>query len=219
MIFEFERRAVRNTIAARPVPWDGIVPEECKTQGLGGRVSSFNEDYMVLFVDQETLAQGHKSAVASLLPDVVGADVFVTTDPVTKKIVLINLLGGEVFPPRQYRQYLSKLAVALAGLECPLDVEVPLYPGLSLATPVSWRKLITWPVVYAWVIHGELCFFLGERQVWAARDAGAQRLDLRFEDDSHFVAHIDSGRIAAIEGWMRVPVFESEWKLMAVVDE
>lgn len=219
MLFLFEQRAIANVLRDGRLGWNRSIPELYKYEGLAGSLSSFNEDYSLQFMDIRELPDSSKSTFSELLPCTIGAELFVTVDIDSGLLCMAELLGGEVFPANQYRQFLTLLATELRKANVPSTWNVPIHPGLSTATPVSWRQLLTWPVVYAWVINGELCFFLGERQVWTARDPAALRLDLRGDDNAHFAAHIDSGRIAAIEGWMRVPVFESEWKLMAVADE
>lgn len=218
MLFSFERRAITNVLCHCQLPWNNLFPTLYKVERLGGSLSLFNEDYSLQFIERSQLDDKCKSAFSAILPFASGAELFVMVDELTGRLCIAELLGGEVFSAKYFRQFLTLLAVALQSAELPAHVDGPIYPGISTRKPVAWRQLLDWPVIYAWIIRGELCFFLGDRQVWTARDSVAHPVDLRCNNNSHFVAHLSGGRIVAIEGWMSVPVSESEWKLMEVID-
>jgi hypothetical protein len=145
MLFSFERRAITTLLSNGQLPWDNVIPQLHKVDGLGGSLSNFNEDYSLQFIERSQLGDRSTSTFLEILPLASGAALFAMVDEPTGRLYIAELIGGDVFPARYFRHFLNLLAVELQSAELPAHVEAPTHPGLFTSTPVTWRQLLDWP--------------------------------------------------------------------------
>ena len=109
-LFISERRYIRNVLwkqarvvleTSGPVVVEYYVPPRTSSR------VRFNNDFSLQFVSNERLAS-FKSLGSSILPNTVGVDVFVTVDEQTCQPLATELLGGEAFSMRYFKEHVEK---------------------------------------------------------------------------------------------------------------
>ena len=115
-LFISERRYIRNVLwkhAAVSLETSGpVVIEYYAPPRTASRVR-FNNDFSLQFVPNDKLVR-FRSFGASILPNAMGVDVFVTVDEQTSQPLMTELLGGEAFSINYFKEHIEKVEVHLA---------------------------------------------------------------------------------------------------------
>lgn len=206
-LFLSERRYIRNILMRHNMPdivhFDRVLTEQYSPPRTSSR-TRFNLDYHLQFVEDKAL-KGCKSFCASVLPNVSGADVFVTLDQSLSRVLRTELLFGEAFSSKYFTKYIQDVERELRLH----SIEVSLRRS-------SYCRLF--------VIEDDACFLVfpdtAVPQPW-----GEKRL-LRSGENSTIECYFDADRLVCIDGWFRTHTPTSEWMLAAeaasaeeVVDE
>jgi hypothetical protein len=136
-----------------------------------------------------------KSFGASILPNTIGADVFVTVDEQTSQPLMTELLGGEAFSLKYFKEHVEKVEDRLAELSHPIDLRRTSYCRI-------------------FVIENDICFLAfpndaipvirGERELLVA------------DVESSIACSMEGADLVYVDGWIRTYVAESERKLEAL---
>jgi hypothetical protein len=199
-MFLSEKRCVRNTLLRhRSVEFDQFedVMIEHYSPPRFSTGGHFNLDYYLQFVEDAAI-RNCRSFCARVLPNTMGAEVFVTIDKDTSRLLRMELLCGEAFPIKYFRQHIDQIEDELRRL----SVSVRL--GRSAYCRV-------------FVIENDICFLAFPSDSSPVM-RGEKRV-LHSSAESAIECYVDSGDLVCVDGWIRTHVADSEWKLVAEVQD
>lgn len=153
----------------------------------------FNCDFMLQFDER---LDNCKSCCTSILPNTLGADVFVTFDEVTSRPLRTELLGGDAFSIEYYRDYIEQVEVCLSRLSYPVSIRQCRY-------------------VRIFVIENDICFLAFPHDD-APVMKGRTRALSSDDSASSITCSLDGSRLVYIDGWLRTSVAYSDEKLLAI---
>jgi hypothetical protein len=196
-LFVSERRYIRNILWQRAkILWDTFDPvvlEYYAPPRTRCRVR-FNNDYFLRFVAAENLRET-KSYGSPVLPNTLGADVFLTVDELTSRPLMTELLAGEAFSIKYFKEHIEKIEDSLA----------------RLSHRVQFRKCAYSRV---FVIENDICFLAFPEMPAPAMRGNRQPLASGAEGS--IVSYVDGTELVCVDGWIRTYVPSSEWKLEAI---
>lgn len=198
-LFQSEWRYIRNTLrhwgleplGPRPVLFENYYPRRASAK------THFNSDFALEFVAFEEL-ENYKSYCAPVLPNSIGAEVFVTVDVDTLRLLRTEYLAGEAFSLSDFKSY---IAIAESALR-------------RYSLSVSFSRCAFCRV---FVIEGDICFLVFPRETCPV--LRGQPLEVRNSEEESCVVYMDGEELVCVDGWIRTEVAHSEWKLMAVPED
>lgn len=196
-LFLSERRYIANIVRQRTGTtlnrFDPVLLEHY-AQPRSRSVTRFNNDFFLQFVPQGTLTN-HESYSTTILPNTIGADVFVTIQKETRRLLRTELLSGEAFPIRYFEEYCQQIEERLKSCG----------HRLRLAECAYCR---------VFVIQNDICFlvFPAEKSPIVS---GNTRL-LCSDSDLAIQCASDSHGIICFDGWIHTSVAVSEQKMVAL---
>lgn len=156
----------------------------------------FNTDYFLQFVpDDERKHIKTKSYCVNVLPNTVGVDVFVTIDEQSSQLVMTELLGGEAFPMKYFKEHIENIENRLARLSHPIDLRRSSYCRI-------------------FVIENDICFLAFPNHTMPV--VRGEREPLCADAESLIVCSKEAGNIVYLDGWIQTYVAESNRKLEAI---
>jgi hypothetical protein len=196
-LFISEQRYIRNTLwhwtKTEFKDFDPVV-QEYYTPPRSPSGIRFNNDYTLQFVSSNQLKRQCKSYGATILPNTIGVDVFVTVDEQTSQPVMTELLGGEAFSMKYFKEHVQKVEDRLAELSHPVELRRTSYCRI-------------------FVIENDICFLAFPN---AATPIIRGQRELLFADaDSSIACSMEGSDLVYVDGWTRTYVAESERKLEA----
>jgi hypothetical protein len=198
-LFISERRYIRNVVwkqAQIPLETMGPVTVEYYAPPRTPSRVRFNNDFMLQFVPHDRLVK-FKSFGAQILPNTLGVDVFVTVDQQTFQPLMTELLGGEAFPIKYFREHIEKVEDRLDRLLCPINLRRTSYCRV-------------------FVVENDICFLAFKNDNVPVVKG---RRELLCENAESSIARGLEGReLIYVDGWIRTDVVESERKLEAIWD-
>jgi hypothetical protein len=124
-LFKSELRVIRNILSkhvGREVPQPLNLVSEYYVPPRGvATARRFNLDFVLEFVDRTSMTQNHVSFAASILPNTIGVDVFVTFDKESYAPLVMELMGGEGLPPGYFRKYIDRIDEYCNGYRTTLE--------------------------------------------------------------------------------------------------
>lgn len=198
-LFKSERRYIRNVLQQCGIAFDGPVDvvREHYYPMSSTATKHFNIDFMLEFIAADEL-KDFKSHCASVLPNTLGAEVFVTIDVRSSRPLLTELISGEAFPIRYFKTYI-------------LAVEATL--GRSLLNV----NLGNCAFCRIFVVGNDICFLASPTDRIPAQRG--QRSQLRTGEEESIDAYFEGNELVCVDGWIRTEVKQSEWKLVATPED
>lgn len=156
--------------------------------------SRFNNDFS-LFLKPPDEWRNIKCFGEKVLPNSSGVDLFVTVDEETSYPLLVELLGGEAFPIKWFREHIDRV-------ECVLE---------ALSRPVTLRRACYCRVL---VIGGVICFLAFPFHDSPVR--GIRASLICENDDARITCAVKGAEVLYVDGWIKTKVDANERKLEAV---
>jgi hypothetical protein len=197
-LFISERRYIENVISKcmglrRQV--SGRVAREYYAPPRSTSKVRFNNDYFLELASGRSSGVTSRSYGAVILPNTIGVDVFVTVDQQTFQPLMTELLGGEAFSLRYFKEHVDKVEDRLA----------------ELSRPVKLRRTSYCRV---FVIENDICFLAFPNDV--APIVRGTRQVLYDGAESSIECSLEGGELVYVDGWIRTDVAESDRKLEAI---
>lgn len=171
-----------------------ILENHCPVHGES-RIA-FNNDYSLQFASADKLVELKAVAFsAPVLPNTLGADVFLLVDEDTSQVLETELLGGQSFQMHYFKEHIEKIEEYLSRLSCPLKLRRTKYCRI-------------------FVIENDICFLAFPNDALPVV-RGDKKL-LSATEDSTIACAMDGDELVYVDGWIRTHVPASEWKLEAV---
>lgn len=156
----------------------------------------FNTDFVLRFVERGAM-QDHQSFCARVMPNTMGAEVFVTVDTGTSQVLMTELDSGEAFSVDDFKPYVDLVESELAGL------------GFLIGFKSSRYCRVL-------VVENDICFLVFPDEPEPVM-RGAKKV-LRKEAKSEIVSYTDD-HLVCVDGWIHTTTPDSEWILAAEADE
>jgi hypothetical protein len=156
----------------------------------------FNNDYSLEFVSEEDRSKVATKAYGSvILPNTLGVQVFLVVDARTSKPLMTELLGGEAFPIKYFKEHVEKIEDRLTQLSCPINFHRTSYCRI-------------------FVVGCDICFLAFPNDA-NPTVRGKQEL-LSANEESSIACSVEQAEIVYVDGWIRTEVSESNRKLEAI---
>jgi len=196
-LFVSELRYIQNilmqnlAVALDPVP--SVVSEYHAPPTPRRKGPTFNRDFVLRFATHKELPK-HQSYCSRILPNASGSEVFITVDAHTRQPFMTELVSGEAFGPKYYKQFIQQLEAEVERLQCKLLIE-----------ECNECRLF--------VINYEICFLLSVVGLCSAVEG--EKTVLRNDNDARIVSYSDNGKLVCVDGWLKTQHGRSDWTLMA----
>ena len=193
-LFVSERRYIRNMLLRyrniEIAEFGKVLVEEYSPPRVHAQ-TRFNNDYVLQFVKD---LSNFESCCASVLPNTLGAELFLTFDRDTFRPLRTELLAGEAFPVRFFKHYIEIIEERLC----------------RLSQNIQLRKCAYCRIL---VIENDICFlaFPNEEVPIALGEKGI----LCSDSESLIECSMKDNRVLCIDGWFRTEVIQSNRKLVA----
>lgn len=178
---------------------------------------SFNVDFR-LQLSCEDLSRidfenGCSGGALAVLPNTLGAEIFLTTDKTSGKPLILELMGGGAFPSRYFNQYLQQIESTIRRL-----VEKPAiamrFPGVSVRDFSESVRPDKTQYSRVFIVGQDICFLFfpldGQPTIRGDRCALVNTEEMQID------CFIEGSKITCIDGWMKTEVADSEYKLVAI---
>jgi hypothetical protein len=213
-LFTSERRCVHNIsrmkwgVSVEPGP----IIREFHPEPLGRESQqAFNSDFEIEFFDRLAATwPEHMVAAASILPNAIGAEVFLTVEKQTLSPMIFQLIEGEAFRRKHFSHLIDEVEEAVRDSLGMSDArEHAAWPQLIDCT--GMRKAA---FVRLMVVGTDVTFlYFPSSSVPAAR---GQRLKLVRGDDREIDCYVDGAECVCFDGWIRTDVTVSENVLVSL---
>lgn len=196
-LFLSEQRYIRNillrNVGREWTPIRPVLSEYHAPPQLGPQQPRFNIDFVLRFVEPAAMPE-HKSFCARVLPNTMGAEVFVTVDAATGQPVMTELDSGEAFPLKYFKLYTDLVESELANLKVPMHFQASGYCRV-------------------FVIEGDICFLSFPDDTAPA--IRGEKVVLQDDDDSSIVSYVERNQLVCVDGWMKTNIPRSDGCLVA----
>jgi hypothetical protein len=185
---------------------------EPRVQTKGPR---FNTDFTLEFVDSEQCIcdNQHRCIGSPVMPNTVGADLFLIVNKFSFEPLLLDLVGGEAFPISYFAAYIDAVESALTQTLQSAGFEV-IPARKSVDAAIECARLRRSEYCRLMVVGGDACFLFFPAS--HTPDVRGNCYTLCDSDGVRIDCYVDGSDIVCFDGWVRVEVRESEQKLEAV---
>jgi hypothetical protein len=174
---------------------DPVVSEYYAPPRTKSRVR-FNNDYFLEFAAEKDQSKTATKAYGSvILPNTLGVQVFLVVDENTSKPLMTELLGGEAFPIKYFKEYVDKIEDRLAELSCPMDLHQTLYCRI-------------------FVVGCDICFLAFPNDT--SPIVRGKRELLYADEESSVAFSVDRAEVVYVDGWIRTEIAERDQKIEAI---
>ncbi len=170
----------------------------------------FNCDFILDFVDWRTCKSDRSAAVCSVLPNALGAELFLVVEKATLSPTALELNGGAAFPIKHYARYVRIVEEAIHEHMERLDHREGEYlrkimaEALSIGTSAFARVL---------VVNGDITFLYFPSDTKPVMRG--QPINLVSGDNQYIDCYTDAGQVVCFDGWVRTNVVHGEHTLVA----
>lgn len=196
-LFLSEQRYIRNillqNVGREWSPRPTVLSEYHAPPRTGAKRPYFNADFVLRFVEPAVWPE-HKSFCARVLPNTLGAEVFLTVNAATGQPLMTELDSGEAFPLKYFRRFTDEVERELAKLNAPMRFQASSYCRV-------------------FVVGSDICFlsFLDD----ILPSTRGNRLVLRDDGDASVISYVVGEQFVCVDGWMKTDVPSSDRFLVA----
>lgn len=223
-LFESECRVIRNVAldgwGAEPARPAGVHREwhDCTTDST----VQFNRDFELRLDERDIRVIDGMSWMASVVPNTLGAEVFLTVEKGTYRPLVLQLLGGAAFGIRQFTRYvrhverllqrLANSAFDATATETDCSDRNDAYKELvSSAARVSFENCAYARIL---VVGSDICFLVFPKS--AIPVAHGRRNILMRSSRCEMHCFANDSDITCLDGWLSIDVLTKECKLAAL---
>jgi hypothetical protein len=216
-LFTSEKQCVSNLFESKwkgdVAPAPAVLSESIAEPAGQAERPWFNCDFILHFVDWGTVKSKRSAAVCSVLPNTIGAELFLIVEKATLSPTALELNGGSAFSIRYYGSYIDVAEAALrAAVERRGCRETALLRNeLTGSIPIRMAAFARILVVGNDVTF--LYFPSETRPVMRGK-----RVSLVRRDACEIDFYADGDEIVCFDGWVRVDVSATERVLVALAE-
>lgn len=217
ILFLSERRSILSLMRKA---WDCDLDTEVSViaetvNGEDGDVgeSRFNCDFMMDFVHHSADWSKSQITMSPILPNTLGAELFLAVDKATLRPMRLELMGGAAFPAKHFANYISSVETAIREAMSSLETANGNCPGVAARVPAIRKSAFA----RIMVIHGDICFLYcpkEDRPIMRGR-----RLNIARGHDREIDIYTDGDETIGFDGWLSTEAVPSEWNLVATLGE
>jgi hypothetical protein len=178
-----------------------VLSETISRPQNANKKSSFNCDFILDFVDWRASGTEREAAACSILPNALGAELFLIVEKSTLMLTALELNGGYAFSIKDFANYIEHVeqtiqaAIGLVNVDKPRSVERMLAQSLPLHSSSFARVL---------VVGRDVTFLFSPTETIPVMRG--HRLPLVQSDDQEIHVYVDGGQILCIDGWVRASI-------------
>jgi hypothetical protein len=214
-LFASERRCILNLfqmkwggeVSRAPVVLGETIAEPIRPK----RKPWFNCDFILDFVDWRTARSERSAAACSVLPNALGAELFLIVDKATLSPTALELNGGGAFPIARYANYIGIVEAAIQEAIASPD-------GRETDLPQIKSSIITSVAAAAFarvlVVGDDITFLLCPEETKPVMRG--QRFGLAQADDREVHCYVDGDECVCLDGWIKTEVTASERVLVSL---
>jgi hypothetical protein len=214
-LFASERRCISNMSRMK---WGHVVePEpsvlrEYYSEPVGRRGGRrFNCDFALEFVDRFEMWPESMATAASILPNALGAEVFLIVEKATLSPMALELVGGDAFSIKHYASLIDVVEAAIQQAMKLREVR---------RTGPPWRELVEFVSIEEaafarLLVVGSDITFLYSPSVTTPVMRG-QRFNFAQADDREIDCYLDGKECVCFDGWIRTESTTSERVLVSL---
>jgi len=174
----------------------------------------FNCDFALEFVDRFVTWPDTMATAASILPNTLGAEVFLIVEKGTFNPMALELIGGEAFPVKHYASLIEVVEAAVQeAMESARRPETE-YPWKELMEVISMQKAAFARLL---VVGSDATFLYFPTDTTPLMRG--QCLNLAQGDDREIHCYVDGHQIVCFDGWVRTHVTRTERMLVALPED
>jgi hypothetical protein len=174
----------------------------------------FNCDFILDFVDYRTFTSERSAAACSVLPNALGAELFLVVEKATLLPTALELNGGRAFSMKHYASYIDVVEAAIEGAMVSARGRNVGLPWNGLSQVVSIERAAFARVL---VVGSDVTFLYCPNETTPV--VRGQRFSLVQADDREIDCYAEGKDIICFDGWIRTEVASSERVLVSVPRE
>lgn len=212
-LFQSERRCVASLFQAK---WKSellsfpAVVTETVAEPTNPRVRHrFNCDFILDFVDWQSASCERAASAWSILPNALGAELFLIVDKATLRPTALELNGGGAFPMAHFAKYLDGVEVAVREALRHCDEGKPISREVLQCTSVrraAFARIL--------VVGNEITFLYFPNETMPAMRGKC--VSLASAEDRLVECYYDLGQIVCFDGWVKTEIIATDQVLVAV---
>ena len=228
-LFESEKRTIRNIalkhLGRETAPADFVYFETYSAPAREGETEVFNSDFRLQFDERDLseidFGRGTTGGMAPVLPNTLGAEVFLTVEKGTYRPLLLHLLGGEAFPMKYFATYVRHLEAMLNQLGNSQTKATLADSGPNECIEASGRlkgsirEVSIKQSAYSriLVVGSDICFLVFPDATSPVMRGVRHTLARSPQCEVH--CFVSGSEITCLDGWLSTEVPASEYKLAA----
>jgi hypothetical protein len=216
-LFASERRCVSNLFQMK---WNGqirsapfVLTETTAEPTNPNKKPWFNGDFILDFIDWRALKSERSASACSVLPNALGAELFLVVEKDTLLPTALELNGGGAFSIKYYAKYIDYVEAAVCDTLSGLCNQVS---GLTLKRLSQVTPITKAAFARVLVVGSDITFLYSPTDTIPVMRG--QRFSLTQADDREIDCYADGEDIVCFDGWIRANVNQSERVLVAVPD-
>lgn len=222
-LFKSERRVIRNiALSGWGIDLDpsvGVVAQWYDCERM--EPVHFNRDFRLEFDERDLGTIDGMSWMAAVLPNTLGAEVFLTVEKGTYKPLLLHLLGGEAFPMKYFATYIRNIETMLnhlaasqtKGRSAGSHGNEAIEAGKVLEGRIKEISIKESAYSRILVVGNDICFLVLP-EATSPTMCGA-RHELIRSLECEVCCYLDGSKTVCLDGWITTQIPTSEYKLAA----
>jgi hypothetical protein len=195
-------------VAVEPRP---IVREFCPEVPRRWVGQVFNQDFAIEFFDRLLAWPESAATAASILPNTLGAELFLTVEKGTLSPMVLELIGGDALRPKHFSGLIEDVDTAVRDAVRLNEHREHAAPGSRL---IDCASMCNAAFVRLLVVGTDITFLYFPRtSVPAAR---GQCLNLVRRDNREIDCYVDGEECVCFDGWIRTELTTSERVLVSL---
>jgi len=213
--FSSERRCISNLIEMEwrsPLRFAPTIVSEYIAPPIDpGKRPWFNCDFTLDFIDPRTASSEHVATMSPVLPNTLGAEVFLVVQKELLAPMRLELIGGGAFSIKYYTSYLDNVEAAIREAVELRERRETRVPWHEMVEAASMRRAAFARLLVVGT-DATFLYFPGE----TAPLTRGQRFSLVQRDDRDIDCYVDGDKVVCFDGWIRAEVTPTERTLVAL---
>ncbi len=174
----------------------------------------FNCDFVLHFVDWRATKSKRSASVCSVLPNALGAELFLVVEKATLTPTALELSGGAAFPITHFASYIQSVEESIERALRQLDHQQTQHPWKQMAKRIPIAKAAFARLL---VVGGDVTFLYFPGKITPSMRG--QCLNLTRGDECEINCYLDDDDVVCFDGWIRAEVAEGERVLVSLPEQ
>lgn len=214
-LFASEKRCVSNLINLK---WGKLlhtlpsIVSEYIDQSANCKIRpSFNCNFSLNFVDPRTASFDTAATMSPVLPNTLGAELFLVVERDTTNPIRLELLGGDAFPLRHYTTYVDIIETSIREA-----IRSRTHPFTSALSTKALTNILMRKAAFArlLVVGCDATFLYFPNETTPIMRGKC--FTIAHDEDTEIYCYIDGDIVVCFDGWLRVKVTPTEQTLAAL---